>query len=308
LERLTKERQPFPLVPRHRLAGLPFGELPSRRRGVGGDVIGSRPYEPQDPVSTIDWYASARLSAALGTDEFIVRDRAAEEAPRVAILCDRRPAMGHYRRPLPWLDKGAALCEAASAIVTSAVFARSDVASLDLAGGGPYWLPPGRREQPWLIAERQHGAPFDAPENCVELGLGELPGRRASLPRGSFVFVLSDFLAPPPVAAWLGALAHDWDVVPVVIQDPVWERSFPPVGSVLVPIADPRSGRVARVRLTRHEAAERRRRNEERFERLLAELRSLDLEPVVLETSDPYDVDRAFLEWAEVRRQSRWAR
>jgi uncharacterized protein (DUF58 family) len=305
---LNRERQAFPLVPRRKLAGLPFGELPSRRRGQGADVIGSRPYEPRDPVSTIDWYATARLSAASGTDEFVVRDRAADEAPRVAILCDRRPAMSLYGPALPWLDKGAALCEAAQAIVTSALFAHSDVAALDFAGGGPYWLPPGRREQPWAIADRQGSAPFDAPEDCVERGLDHLTRRRASLPRGSFVFVLSDFLAPPPAAAWLGALAHDWDLVPVVIQDPVWEQSFPQVGSVAVPVVDPGESRVRSVRLTRREAAQRRRLNESRFAVLLAELRSLDLEPVVLGSSDPLAIDRAFLEWAEARRQSRWAR
>ena len=305
---MSRERQPFPLVPRRRLAGLPFGELPSRRRGRGADVIGSRPYEPRDPVSTIDWYASARLSTAFGADAFVVRDRAADEAPRVALLCDRRPAMALYGPPFPWLDKAAALAEAASAIVASAVFARSDVASLDYAGGGPYWLPPGRREQPSLIADRQREAPFDAPEDSVERGLDQLALRRASLPRGSFIFVLSDFLSPPPAAGWLGALANDWELVPVVIQDPDWERSFPPVGSVVVPVADPRGGRPMAVRLTRTQAAERRDANEARFACLLDELRVLGLEPVVLSTSDPLGIDRTFLEWAEARRQSRWAR
>ena len=89
----ARERQTFPLVPRRRLVGLPFGDLPSRRRGHGSDVIGTRPYEIGDPVSTIDWFASARLSAATGRDEFIVRDHASDEAPRVALVCDRRPAI-----------------------------------------------------------------------------------------------------------------------------------------------------------------------------------------------------------------------
>ena len=53
------ERQTFPLVPRRRPVGLPFGDLPSRRRGHGGDVVGTRPYEIGDPISTIDWFASA---------------------------------------------------------------------------------------------------------------------------------------------------------------------------------------------------------------------------------------------------------
>src|SRR4051812_41346285 len=149
----TRERQTFPLVPRRRLTGLPFGDLPSRRRGHGSEVIGSRAYEPGDPVSTIDWFASARLSAAAGRDEFVVRDRAADEAPRVALVLDRRPAMGLYPVPLPWLSKRTALREAAASVVASAVVARADLATLDFAGGEPSWLPPARRGRPLAIAE-----------------------------------------------------------------------------------------------------------------------------------------------------------
>jgi hypothetical protein len=47
-------RRTFALLPRRRLTGLPFGEIPSRRRGQGGDIIGHRPYTPGDPVTTID--------------------------------------------------------------------------------------------------------------------------------------------------------------------------------------------------------------------------------------------------------------
>ncbi len=158
----TRERQTFPLVPRRRLVGLPFGDLASRRRGHGSDVIGTRPYETGDPVSSIDWFATARLSAATGRDEFVVRDRAADEAPRVALVFDRRPAMGIFPAELLWLSKPRALVEATAAIVASAMAARSDVASLDYADGEPYWLPPGRRDTPWLVSERQAEAPFDA--------------------------------------------------------------------------------------------------------------------------------------------------
>ncbi len=303
----ARERQTFPLVPRRRLVGLPFGDLASRRRGHGSDVIGSRPYEVGDPVSSIDWFATARISAATGRDEFVVRDRAADEAPRVALVCDRRPAMGIVPETLPWLSKPRALAEATAAIVASAIAARSDVASLDFAGG-EHWLPPGRRDTPWLVAERQATAPFDAPEANVEEALAFLGPRRGDLPTGSFVFVLSDFLAPPSPDAWLEATAHGWDVVPVVIQDPLWEQSFPDVGGVVVPVVEPRSGRVERVRLSPREAVERRAHNERRLETLLDELASFGLEPILLGTSDPFEVDRAFVEWAEVRRQSRWTR
>jgi uncharacterized protein (DUF58 family) len=304
----TKERQTFPLVPRRRLVGLPFGDLASRRRGHGSDVIGTRAYEIGDPVSQIDWFASARLSAATGRDEFIVRDHAADEAPRVVLVCDRRPSMGIYDDSLPWLSKPRAVAEATAAIMASAMVARADVASLDYGEGDAYWLPPGRRDTPWLISERQREAGFQAGENSLDEALVFIGQLHSDLPTGSFVFVLSDFITPPPADAWLDAAGHGWDVVPVVIQDPTWEQSFPDIGSVAVPVCDPRDGRVRLVRLTRREARETRARNEERLRALRSELASLDLEPIVLGTSDPYDIDRAFVEWAEVRRLARWVR
>src|SRR4051812_21275659 len=185
----VRERRVFPLVPRRRLTGLPFGDLPSRRRGPGGDVIGSRPYEPRDPVSTIDWFATARLSAATGGDDFVVRDRAADEAPRVALVVDRRPAMDLYAPPFPWLAKRDALREAAAAILASAAAARADIAAVDFADGEAWWLPPGRRDRPWLVSDRIDDAPFDAPEDTVERALAFLGRHRTDLPGGSFVFV-----------------------------------------------------------------------------------------------------------------------
>ena len=118
-------RRTFPLVPRWRVAGLPFGEQRSLRRGPGSDVAGSREYGPGDPVSKIDWYASARLSSARGGDVFVVREKYAEEAPRVVVLCDRRPAMALYPPEFPWLSKPAAVSAVADAIVVSALAARA---------------------------------------------------------------------------------------------------------------------------------------------------------------------------------------
>jgi hypothetical protein len=215
--------------------------------------------------------------------------------------------MGIYETPFPWLSKPAVIAEATAALVASAIVARADVASLDYGERDAHWLPPGRKDVPWLVQERQATAGFDAVEDNVTIALTFLAQLR-DLPTGTFVFVLSDFLVPPPPEVWLDAAARGWDLVPVVIQDPVWEQSFPAVGSVALPVADPTSGRTEVVRLSRHEARELRTRNEQRLEQLLAELVSLDLEPVLLGTSDPFEIDRAFVEWAELRRASRWAR
>lgn len=305
------ERRTFPLVPRRRLTGLPFGDLPSRRRGHGSDIIGVRPYQAGDPVGSIDWFASARASSASGGDEFVVRERAADEAPRVVVVADRRPAMGLYPPSLPWLAKRDALRESVAAIVASAAAARADLAALDFGDGGaePYWLPPGRRERQWQIAERENGTtPFAAPEDNLELALAFLGRRRTELPPATFVFVVSDFLAMPPAETWQDAVARGWDVVPVVIQDPVWERSFPAVGGVALPVADPGTGRGRLVRLSRRQARRRREANERRYAELRAELESFGFQPVAVMDSAPAAVDAAFIEWAEDRRRSRWPR
>ena len=298
------ERRPFALIQRRRRPGLPFGDVATRRRGTGLEPMGHRPYEPGDPVSWIDWSASARLSATTGADAFVVRQRSADEAPRVVVVVDRSPAMALYPQPLPWLAKRAALREAVGAIVASAGAARADTAALDFSDGEEWWLPPGRRDRAWLIAERER-APFTAPPDTLERALEFLGRHRSQLPPGTFVFLLSDFLAPPSPQAWQSALARGWEIVPVVIQDPVWERSFPEVGGVAVPIAEPRSGAVALVRFSRREARVRREVNVRRHEKLLRDFGALALDPVLIVASEGEAIDGAFLAWAEARRRSR---
>lgn len=301
-------RRTFPFVPRRRhLVGLPFGGVASRRVGFGTDVIGSRPYQPGDPVSAIDWYASARLSAASGRDEFLVRTRAADEAPRVVVVVDRRPAMELYEPPFPWLSKSRALIEAVATIAASAIVANTEVGSVDAAGGDPFWVAPARRTGPELVLERQSSAPFDAPGDGVAESLAFLRSRRAELAPGSFVFVLSDFIDGPDDDVWLSAAATGWDVIPVVIQDPVWERSFPDVGSVVLGVSAPGETRIAPVRLSRREASGRRRANERRFEDLMRKFVSLDFDAITLDTADTDEVGRAFERWSEERRQWRRA-
>ena len=289
----------FTLVPRRRLVGLSFGGMHSARRGVGTDVAGSRPYVPGDDVDAIDWGASAKLSSARGTDEFIVRESYAEEAPRVVVVRDLRPAMALYEPPLPWLSKRRAMELAARLVIDSAIASRGYLGYLDVAGEEPLWAPPrSQRDLPELREER----PFTAPPGSLERALAHLHGHRRALPAGTFVFVFSDYLDPPSEPAWLTALEHRWDVVPVVIQDPVWEQSFPDVAGVVVPLADPESGRVSLVRLSRREVEDRRAANEARRTALLARFDALDVQPVLVSSTDANELLSAFVEWAEWRR------
>jgi hypothetical protein len=293
----------FPLVPRRRLVGLAFGAMHSARRGMGSDVAGSRQYLPGDDVDRIDWGASAKLSSARSDDQFIVREHYAEEAPRVVIVCDRRPEMRLYQPPLPWLDKREAMALAAEIISESAARARGFIGYLDYGHSAeePFWRPPKSHSELWAIKERHLAFPeFNAPADTVERALDFLAGHRRAVPAGSFLFVLSDFLEPPTEEAWGRALEFRWDVVPVVIQDPVWEQSFPPIGSLVVPFADA-GGRIRLVRLRPEEAARRREENEARRERLLAGFQSVGIEPILVSSTDREQVYRAFLSWSDER-------
>src|SRR5438105_6393296 len=154
----------FTLVPRRRLIGLSYGAMQSSRRGVGTDILGSRPYHPGDDVRAINWAASARWSTARNADEFIVREQYADEAPRVVIVCDYRPAMSLYAPPLPWLSKPSAMRHAAELIVDSTLAVRGFLGYLDLAEGEPLWRAPRtQRALPELALDR----PFTAPSDFV---------------------------------------------------------------------------------------------------------------------------------------------
>ena len=61
------------------------------------------------------------------------------------------------------------------------------------------------------------------------------------------------------------------------------------------------------MRLTKKEAAARRRANEERLAALLRDFELLDLDPVVVSSSEPAELLASFLDWTELRRARRGA-
>ena len=295
----------FPLVPRRRVIGLAFGGVRSARRGIGSDVASTREYHPGDDVGWMDWASSAKLSAARGNDEFIVRERFADEAPRVVVLVDRRPSMSIEASPMRRLDKPRAILACLELIGASATAARSLTGYLDYAEGEAHWLPPRseHRAQPGSF-ER----PFRAPDDTVSRGLEFLAEHRRDLPTQAFVFVLSDFLVPPDLRVWQRALEHRWELVPVVIQDPVWERSFPDVARHRHPVRRP-GERTCRpgAPLSGRSSPPARRARGTRWGGLVRDFRSLGVEPVAQTSHDAAGVLAAFLRWADVRQMWRGA-
>jgi uncharacterized protein (DUF58 family) len=257
-------------------------------------------------MHSIDWSASARLSAARGQDEFVVRERFAEEAPRIVIVCDRRPQMAHVAPPLPWLDKREAMRHTVELVLASAGAAGGFVGYLDYADGDPHWRQPkGERKLIEIKDERLWSSEFDGPDDWLERSVEHLASHPRAVAPGTFVFVISDFLPPPSADLWLSAVAHRWDLVPVVVQDPVWERSFPDVDGIVLPLRDARTDRPAGVRLRRSEVVARREENRKRAHRLVETFRQLDIDPVLVTSSERSEILASFLDWTELRRTRR---
>lgn len=288
------------------MTGVTYGSQRSLRRGQGAEIAGSRPYAPGDRLAWIDWHASARESLAKDEALFIVRQYYEEVAPRVVLVVDRRPSMGLYSPEFPWLPKPRVLKEAATAIVAAAHAARAYVGYLDFSGNpgregaSAHWIAPHRQSARRIVDRLEQE--FDAPGNSLELALDYLLTLHRDVPAGSFVFILSDFLSPVASHVWSRARSRRWDVVPVIVQDPVWEQSFPPISGVLVPFSDPQTRRTGAVRLSAGEAQERQRSNEDRLTDVVQGFRRLHFDPVILDTTDPDEIDMAFIKWATRRR------
>jgi uncharacterized protein (DUF58 family) len=287
-----------PLVPRRRVAAVPHGAMRSLRRGPGFDLVGTRPYRPGDDVRRVDQRASARRSSQLGRDELLVRQYLTEDATLVVTLVDRRPAMTVVRGSAPGLAKPRAIAAAGRVVLESALAARCLPGYLDHAS----WIAPDGRAGPANVLQQLESPAGRASGSSLTEALLAALDLGSALPPTTFLFVVSDYLDPPAPELLLLCLARGWDLVPVVIQDPVWEQSFPLLGGVTLPITDPATGRTSLVRISRSDAQSRRTANEQRLERLLSGLAELGLDHVLVSTSDPIGVHAAFTAWAAGRR------
>jgi uncharacterized protein (DUF58 family) len=286
-----------PLLPRRRVHGTPLGDMRSGRRGDGAELVGLREYRRGDDPRRLDHRASARASLVRAGEILLVREYYAEEAARVVLVVDRRPSMSLFPENLPWLHKPAAVREIVRLVADSAFEARSPVGCLEVgAGGETEWWPPARHPHTsdWLDGDTTAGV--DSLTRAFE-ALSRMP----RLGKGTFVFVVSDFLAPPDEQAWWLLQSRGWDPVPVLVQDARWERSFPSLAGMRVPLAEADGEQPRLVRLTRGEAARLRARNVARWRTTLERMRALTFDPIPVDSHEPDRIHRAFQEWASGR-------
>ena len=264
--------------------------MKSLRRGSGTDVAGSRPYRPGDDIDSIDWAASARLSTARGSDEFVVRERFAEEAPRVVIVCDRRPEMACFGPPLPWLDKPQAMRTVVELILASAGAAGGFVGYLDYADGDPHWRQPkGERKLIELRDERLWSTEYGGPPDWLERSFDHLASHPRAVTPGTFVFVLSDFLPEPShETVALGRSSTAGTSSRSSCRTRPGSRASRTSSGIVVPLRDPRSGRRdVGCGCGGRRSRARRAHNRARAAALLETFRFLDIDPVVVTVERP---------------------
>ena len=289
------------------MIGLSFGTMKSLRRGSGTDVAGSRPYRPGDDMDAIDWAASARLSTATRRDEFVVRERFAEEAPKVIIVCDRRPEMSCFGAAAAVARQADARCgRSSSSILASAGAAGGFVGYLDYADGDPHWRQPkGERKLIEIRDERLWSTEYGGPADWLERSIEHLAAHPRAVTPGTFVFVLSDFIPSPSARdvarrdrASVGRRAGRDPGSDLGAELPRRRRDRRPASrSALGP------------RLVRSPAPEGSRgppRGASRAdERPARDVPPLDIDPVVVTSSDRADILAEFLVWTDLRRTRR---
>ena len=252
--------RPFPLVPRWRLTGLPFGEQP----------------QPAPRPRLRRGRLARRTGPATGLDDRLVRDRPPVggarprrvRRPREATRTRRRASSSSATAGPRWRSTRPSSrgCRSprrsravADAIVVSALAARGDVGYLDYAGaaarGAPYWLPPrggvaaGRSRNGSRLpsSTRRRTTSSARSTHLARLRArpagGQLRLRRLRLPRAAAARTwLARAIAP------LGPRPRDRPGPGLGAELPASSRRS------TVPFAEPGDGRVVAARFARSEA------------------------------------------------------
>lgn len=291
----------FNLNPRHRVAGKPFGDSPAARRGLGDDQISVKPLEYGDDPRTIDWDAHRKHP----DDELQVRVYRRNESLGVVLIVDHMPSMQNPDpgNALGLLEKHATAIIAGEQIIQSTKQRHGAIGYRDFANGELFMRRADGKTR--MDRVRDRNLPYDH--------FGARAGQLAEhlkefrSVRGAFVFVLSDFLDDTLIDAeiWKG-LVHDYDPVPVLIQDPIWEQTFPEnVSGLILPFRSDLTGRPEDRRYSRDAARLQKRENETRLIQIRETFRQSNMDWIELASTDPFAVNNAFVDWAGDRKRRR---
>ena len=224
---LLKKVRRIEIVARRMVDDLFGGEYHSVFRGRGMEFDEVREYQPGDDVRTIDWNVTARSGTA-----FVKRYREERELT-VLFLVDVSASQGFGSQQRSKLETAA---EAAALLMVSALKNGDKVGMALFADQVVKYLPPRKGKSAVLRLLRELVA-ADLVERETRLDVA-LEFAHRVMRRRAVVFLLSDFLAPPPGSA-LQVVANKHDLVAIGLRDPR-EGEWPAAGFVRV--VDPETG------------------------------------------------------------------
>jgi len=240
----------------HRVGGVQFGERRSVYADQGLEFREMRDYEPGDDVTQIDFTASE------AEGKLLVVKRTEPREMRSLIIFDLSKSMFLHK-------KAETAYAAASMIIFSAINQEIPTGLWGRAGGFEVSKRPrGGRAQRRQVINLLKDALMDPRQ--VPKRILTLEQWRRSLPEGSFVFIISDFLGEN--SFFMKLLENKYSkyrIVPIVVQSEL-EYTFPDigVGRITLPIMEVGSGNIQYKTLTRKDCARIRAENEKRFAKL----------------------------------------
>lgn len=306
-----------------RASGFLFGDVPSTAVGPGLEIADVRPMQPDDEPQYIDRIATAWLESIDEDADPLIRERFTELVLPVLFVVDRGPTMSLYDPEVfpHLLDKdwvvnvvGHTLAESAfqkNCYVGYLHQARFNHPNFVKRERGFFWKEPNlqgeervRKVQRKYFPKREFFAPEDTLKRQFQFLSVCSP---VDLPPGTMCFILSDFFAMPPKDQWRWLLKRmGLDLVPVLIQDPRLEQSFPvEFANIEIPYTDPHSGRVMRIAFTKGEARELKKRHEMRYRQIVKRFQDLRLDPIIISRNDPTYIFQQLSIWAKQRKTKR---
>ncbi|OHA46641.1 MAG: hypothetical protein A3A80_02135 [Candidatus Terrybacteria bacterium RIFCSPLOWO2_01_FULL_44_24] len=287
------------LSPLERVHSSHLGTWGSVFRGEGYDLEGIRPYQHGDDARKIARKASAHHG------EVMVRVNYAERNPTVFLVFDRSPKMGACDVFNPETEKWESykhkiMKVVSGAIINGAVKNHLTIGYIDFAKGEEHFRKPEEGDEGIArIRRSSSNENFLGDEDNVSECLERLFTLKHNLPRGSLVFILSDFFVLPSEDL-LGDAIDRFNLQPVIIRHPQWEMTFPQ-DSITIPLRDATNGVVREIFITKSEARRLHNQHEHNYQDAVAFFRSLGVDPLTFVSSDEEYCEEVFLEWADSR-------
>ncbi len=277
------------LFPTLKVHSNSLGPWESVYRGDGYGLAGIRPHQFGDGIRKIAWKATAKQG------ELCVRETYAERSVSVLIIVDRSPRMGAHD-----LEKLSFIKTATGAIINGAQRRNLAVGFLDWAKNKEHYRRPQEgRAHALKVRKSTTNRNFRATEDNVALQLARLQDFKNHLPKGTLLFLFSDFLVLPPEEL-IREISETFDFHPVIVQHPVWEKDFPQLEGTF-PFVDPLTNEIEEGFFTLKQSRLLAEKHRQRYADIVSFFSSLEISTITLTTSDEDECERNFAFWSNER-------